>query len=179
MCFLIPNNSASWAEHLFWCVPSIEAIHKLISHFMLVVSVRRGFGGHRCLSHCPCRKQITVVVVLNTFLSRCLLQLTHIDIYCISAYELKDHSTSTQSQPAVNTNVSSWMLVGSSVLWKSWWQKDHRKAFDDAGWTCWTKQCTISLMWAASDTVCIGTPAAIWPLGLAPADKTCDTSFNC
>ena len=59
--------------------------------------------------------------------------------------------------------------VGGELA-ESWWR------VGGLGSTC--SQKTISRMWAASDTVCIGTPAAIWPTGEAPADKTCVHKFQ-
>ena len=48
---------------------------------------------------------------------------------------MQDHSTtSTQNQPAVKINVSSWMLVGSSVLWRSWHPKMSQIRRNS---TCW------------------------------------------
>lgn len=54
-----------------------------------------------------------------------------------------------------------------------WWRVG---GLGGLGSTC--SQKTISRMWAASDTVCIGTPAAISPTGEAPADKTCVHKFQ-
>ena len=66
MCFMIPNN-VFWSQNIcFDAYPRLRQFTKLISHFMLVgfcAERERGnaFAGPCCLSHCPCRKQITVV----------------------------------------------------------------------------------------------------------------------
>ena len=67
---------------------------------------------------------------------------------------------------------ASWKVCALNILRRSrskWWRSKPTELEQKLPTA---KQHTISLMWVASETVCIGSPAAIWPAGEAPADKT-------
>ena len=67
---------------------------------------------------------------------------------------------------------ASWKVCALNILRRSrskWWRSKPTELEQKLPKA---KQHTISLMWVASETVCIGSPAASWPAGEAPADKT-------